>query len=91
LRTGHAPLQAHLFRIKKVDSPTCPCCRQHPETVFHYLFQCNAHRTHRNRLRRKVGQRNMNPASLLTEKDLLKHLFRYVDETKRLHHILGDL
>ncbi|KAJ3824804.1 hypothetical protein F5880DRAFT_1446551, partial [Lentinula raphanica] len=83
LRTGHAPLQAHLSKIKKVDTPTCPCCKQHPETVFHYLIQCSAHRTARNRLRRKVGPRNMNPAALLTEKDLLKHLFRYVDETKR--------
>ncbi|KAJ3763915.1 hypothetical protein EV360DRAFT_11659, partial [Lentinula raphanica] len=91
LRTGHAPLQAHLFRIKRVDIPTCPCCKQHPETVFHYLIQCSAHHAHRNQLRRKVGRRNMNLTALLTEKDLLKYLFRYVDETKRFYHILGDL
>ncbi|KAJ3996588.1 hypothetical protein F5050DRAFT_1816959, partial [Lentinula boryana] len=81
----------HLAKIKRVETPTCPCCKRHPETVFHYLIQCSTHHTHRNRLRCEIGHRNMNPKPLLTEKDLLKHLFRYVNETKRFHHILGDL
>ncbi|KAJ3983256.1 hypothetical protein F5890DRAFT_1395129, partial [Lentinula detonsa] len=91
LRTGYMPLHAHLSKIGKVNSPTCPSCRKHPETVFHYLLQCTTHRLHRTRLRRKVGQRSMSLGTLLTERTMLKHLFRYVNETKRFHHILGDL
>ncbi|KNZ79416.1 hypothetical protein J132_10226 [Termitomyces sp. J132] len=26
LWTGHAPLNAHLFRIKHLESPACPHC-----------------------------------------------------------------
>ncbi|KAJ3780189.1 hypothetical protein GGU10DRAFT_279779, partial [Lentinula aff. detonsa] len=91
LRTGHAPLQAHLYKIKKVDTHTCPCCKRHPETVFHYLIQCRTHCTHQDQLRQQIGQRNMNLAALLMEKSLLKHLFQYIDETKQFHYILGDL
>ncbi|KAJ3774822.1 hypothetical protein FB446DRAFT_639122, partial [Lentinula raphanica] len=75
-------------RIKR--GSTCPCCRQHPETVFHYHFQCSAHRLHWNQFHRRIGQRNINLAALLTEKDLLKHLFHFINETKWFHHIWGD-
>ncbi|KAI0055114.1 hypothetical protein BV25DRAFT_1764572, partial [Artomyces pyxidatus] len=40
LRTGHVPLRRHLFTIGKVDSPTCPACGEHPESVFHFLMAC---------------------------------------------------
>ncbi|KAJ3784018.1 hypothetical protein GGU10DRAFT_402979, partial [Lentinula aff. detonsa] len=91
LRTGHIPLQGHLHKIKKTDSPTCPCCKQHPKTTFHYLFQCRAHRRPREILRQKVGRKNWNVGALLTEKNTLRHLFAYVDDTKRFYHILGNL
>lgn len=51
LRMGHALLQQHLYRIKQVDSPTCPCCKRYPEMIFHYLMECRAHYTLRTRLR----------------------------------------
>ncbi|KAJ7175678.1 hypothetical protein C8R46DRAFT_830214, partial [Mycena filopes] len=43
LRSHHAPLAKHLFRLKKAPSPTCPCCGLHDETVDHFLHFCNAH------------------------------------------------
>lgn len=91
LRTGHAPLQQHLHRIKQVDSPTCPCCKRYPETVFHYLMECRAHRTPRAQLRQRVRGRDWNIKALLTEAWTLKYLFIYVNDTGRFHHIVGNL
>lgn len=91
LRTGHAPLQKHLNNIRKVNSPTCPCCKRHPETVYHYLMECPAHRAPRDRLRRNVGPRNFSYSSLLTTAETLPHLFWYVNDTGRFKYIVGDL
>ncbi|KJA12717.1 hypothetical protein HYPSUDRAFT_152278, partial [Hypholoma sublateritium FD-334 SS-4] len=44
LITNHIPLAAHLHKIGAEDSPTCPCCRESPETVAHYIIHCPAHR-----------------------------------------------
>lgn len=91
MRTGHIPLNVHLHRIQRTDSPECPCCKRHPETVLHYLMECQAHRAPRYRLRSKVGQEKYNIATLLTDRACMKHLFRFIDDTKRFHHIVGDL
>ena len=41
LRTGHSPLNQHLFRIHHSETPVCQHCRGiTPETVIHYLLQC---------------------------------------------------
>lgn len=42
LRTGHAPLNHHLFRIKAVNSPVCTGCNWGHETVKHYFLDCLA-------------------------------------------------
>ncbi|KAE9388227.1 hypothetical protein BT96DRAFT_836573, partial [Gymnopus androsaceus JB14] len=51
----HIPLQKILHAIYCAEPPTCPCCRSHPETVFHYLTQCPAHTIPQDRMRRRVG------------------------------------
>ncbi|KAG2335756.1 hypothetical protein BDR05DRAFT_897823, partial [Suillus weaverae] len=40
LRTGHAPLNKHLHRIGKLESPHCPHCANIDETVYHVLITC---------------------------------------------------
>ncbi|KNZ72341.1 hypothetical protein J132_03867, partial [Termitomyces sp. J132] len=41
LRTGHTPLNAHLFRIKHSESPACLHCQGLTvETVQHFLLEC---------------------------------------------------
>ncbi|KAF5392001.1 hypothetical protein D9757_003364 [Collybiopsis confluens] len=91
LRTGHIPLYSHLHKIKCIETPICPCCERHVETVHHYLFQCIAHRNARDRLRSKVGRANMKARKLLTNASLLVYLFKFVNETRRFRHIVGDL
>jgi len=43
LRTGHAPLNKHLFNIKSADSPICPACKDTHKTVHHFLLLCPAY------------------------------------------------
>jgi hypothetical protein len=49
LRTGHVPLNAYLFRINKSDTDICPSCRDAPETVHHFLFDCVSYGQERHR------------------------------------------
>src|SRR6266700_5726302 len=46
LRTGHIPLNAHLFRLKCIDTDKCQACNDRQgeipakETITQYLFEC---------------------------------------------------
>ena len=40
LRTQHAPVNAHLHRIKPTILPDCPLCSAPAETTHHLLFEC---------------------------------------------------
>ena len=40
MRTGHALLNQHLYRIKQVPTPLCPACSRADESTHHYLFEC---------------------------------------------------
>lgn len=51
LRSGHAPLNAHLHRIKCADSPVCEVCSKGDEMVKHFVYECPAPMT----LRHKLG------------------------------------
>ena len=50
LRTGHAPLNQHLFNTKCADTPICPACQDAHETVHHYLLSCPVYERHRQHL-----------------------------------------
>src|SRR5882724_2446840 len=56
LRTGHVPLQAHLNRISKKDSPVCPMCNKADETVSHFLTACAAFTIQRGCMERHLWQ-----------------------------------
>ncbi|KAE9388971.1 hypothetical protein BT96DRAFT_835545, partial [Gymnopus androsaceus JB14] len=91
LQTGHSPLYQHLYHIKQVDSPMCPCCKRKPKTVFHYLMECPSHCTLQACLRLEVPRNKWTISALLTNSKTLKHLFRYVNNTGRFRHIEGEL
>ena len=50
LRTHHAPLNAHLHRIKKEHPAKCVYCPDSDETVEHFLFHCPLYDNIRSRL-----------------------------------------
>ena len=49
IMSGAVNTRAHLHRVRVVESPTCPCCGQAPETWSHLFAECPAHATIRNR------------------------------------------
>jgi serine/threonine protein kinase len=93
LRTGHAPLNRHLWSIKAAESPGCNACgRDEEETVRHFLVSCPAHEQARAVLRNKIGARNAsNISTLLTQRKFLKPLFKFVDTTGRFRGLLGTI
>ena len=50
LRTHHAPLYAHLHRIKKEHPAKCVHCPDSDETIYHFLFHCPLYDNIRTRL-----------------------------------------
>jgi ribonuclease HI len=91
LRSGHIPLNKHLHRIGKAESPICPCCRQHEETVHHFLIRCPAHRNARTALTHAAGRDATSLHKLLSKPKLIPHLFRFIGRAGRLRSVFGDL
>lgn len=58
LITHHVKLNSHLHRLNLSDTPNCLTCHT-PETIEHFLLQCNKHTLHRNRLFTSI--RKVNP------------------------------
>ncbi|KNZ80188.1 hypothetical protein J132_06781 [Termitomyces sp. J132] len=85
LRTGHLPLNHHLFRIRRSESPTCPYCQGITvETVAHFLFQCPQYKHERHiHLVRPLKRKAESISLLLSSPAALKHLFRFTEATKR--------
>lgn len=73
LRTGHVPLAKYLHRINRTDSPICPACRSHSESVAHFILYFPAYHNPRQALRRIMGDRSIDIAKLLTTPFIIAH------------------
>ena len=47
LRSGHSPLNKHLFRVNKRPNPDCPHCPGIQEGRRHFLLECPEHQLQR--------------------------------------------
>lgn len=90
LRSGHAPLQQYLHRIRRTPSSICPSCHAAKETVRHFLLDCPTYRRQREALTRSLG-RSARSIKHLSKGGVLKHLFRYIHATGRFAASLGNL
>jgi len=97
IRSGHIPLNAHLFRLQCVDSDKCQACATRrgviptKETVAHFLFECPAYRYERHDLDRALGRHSSNLESILADDKRTRQLLRYVGRTGRLKKPFGDV
>lgn len=82
LRTGHCALNKHLHCMKQVESPYCPHCPRHRETVIHFLLHCPAYAIPRRQLQQAVGRDASSMKRLLTTQKHLPPLFHYIDTTR---------
>ena len=83
MRTGHVPLQVHLYRIGKVPSLVCPMCHKADETVSHYLVTCTAFTTQRGRMERDLRRAAKSVSTLLANPKAFQSLFKYIHEMRR--------
>ena len=91
LRTGHAPLNAFLHRIGKIDSPRCLACLGGDETVHHFLFDCPGHAHARHSLARKLGRLSKSVWHLLGDWRAFRTVLKFVGETRCFKETYGDL
>jgi len=84
LRTGHCGLNSYLHRFNIIEDPACDCGHKF-ETVQHYLLDCKNYKAPRDKLRMKVGCRNMRLQKLLGSTRYIKHMLQYVEETGRFN------
>jgi hypothetical protein len=88
LRTGHAPLNHHLFRIRCSETPVCPHCGNLTvKTVGHYLLQCPHYQHKRHTLRRKLKRSANSLSFLLSDSSASKPLIKYIVATKRFENL----
>ncbi|KNZ81323.1 hypothetical protein J132_02013 [Termitomyces sp. J132] len=85
LHTGHTPLNAHLFRIKCLETPVCShCWGLIVESMQHFLLKCPHYDykwfAHLTCILRREAE---SIPHLLSAPNALKHLTKYIDMTKR--------
>jgi ribonuclease HI len=91
LRTGHSPLNNHLFRIRSSETPVCPHCGNLTvETVSHFLFQCPHYQQERHMLRRKLKRSANSLSFLLSNPQAVKPLLKYIIATKRFQNLSNN-
>ncbi|KAJ8588030.1 hypothetical protein M405DRAFT_740973, partial [Rhizopogon salebrosus TDB-379] len=91
LRTRHVPLNLHLHRIRKSDTPRCPHCPLINESVHHFLFECPRYQRARHIIACALGRQATSLPYLLAEAEATPHLTRYVNATRRLKSTLGEI
>jgi len=89
IRSGHVPLNSYLFRISKTDSPLCRACQNDqdeetpPETVTHFLFECEAYTAQRRHLAKKIGRANLNLKAIMGSTKGMRALANFIAKTRR--------
>ena len=96
LQSNHLPLNAYLHRIKKSENKFCLNCwnllnYKVKETVTHFLFECPSYEDERHTLDRKLGWLSRDLRAVLSEKEPIRELLRFIGRTKRVKTTLGDV
>ena len=67
IRTGHAPINSHLHRIRKADTPYCPqnSCTNAIEDIHHLSFTCPHYIRARFHLMRIIGKKSFTHAQTI--------------------------
>jgi len=92
LRTGHAPLNEVLYRIKRSETPDCPHCKNGiRETIHHYLLICPHYAEARRLLQAKLRREASSIPFMLRSRTGIPHLLRYISNTNRLKATFGEV
>ncbi|KAF8585859.1 hypothetical protein K439DRAFT_1342494 [Ramaria rubella] len=89
LRTGHIPLNSHLYCIGKSKTMKCPHCPSKQEMVYHFLILCLAYKSQRTELKRKLGRGARSLRNLLSHQSAIPHLTTFVRNSGQLKETFG--
>ena len=83
--TNHIPLNAYLYKIKKVDSARCPACGASHETIRHMLLKCPTYAFERWPLeqRLKKKRKELSLENILGDSEFIKPLINFLEATHR--------
>ena len=97
LRSGHIPLNAHLFCFKCVDSNKCKACLNclgttpSREMVSHFLFECPAYRNKRQHLDTVLGCQNRDFEYIMSKAEHTRELLQYIAHTGQLQDSFSNV
>ena len=91
LRTGHIPISSYLARIGRALSLTCSTCVDAPETVYHFLVECDTDSLLTAVHFAPLGRADGTFKRLLTTDRELRPLLEFVNVMGRLRPVLGTL
>ncbi|KAG2129734.1 hypothetical protein DEU56DRAFT_741184 [Suillus clintonianus] len=91
LRTRHIPLNYHLHRINKSESPHCPTCPGTNETIHHFIFECPQYQRERHIYANATRRNALSITHLLSSEKATPHLLRYINSTGRLKPTFGEI
>ena len=91
LCTGHVPLNQHLHRIGKRDSPYCQHCLAMIEDVRHLLLFCKGYTIQRHQLTMILKWKANEISHLLANPKAIRHTLNFLHSTRRFEYIYGDI
>ena len=91
LRTGHVPLNQHLHRIGRSDTPYCQHCPDAVENVAHLLLFCRRHAHHRHRIALALKRKAHDLSHLLANTKAIRYTLNFLHSTGRFEHTHGDI
>ena len=91
LRTNHAPLNFHLHRIGKSDSPYCQHCEGKEETVHHFILDCPLYARERHTMATALRRDASSISYILMNEEATEHLMRFVNSTGRFKQTYGEI
>lgn len=97
IRCGHIPLNTYLKKIGKRANDYCNWCRKNlrirtPETVNHFILDCQEHKWARAEMNHKLGRSNSYElAKILNTEKGIKALLNFINDTKRFRDTHGQL
>jgi ribonuclease HI len=89
IRCGHFPLNTYLHKINKIESNRCQACDADqeglspPETINHYVFECEAYNEARNELIEEIGLDQFHFPNIMSDINRMKALTTFVNRSGR--------
>jgi len=93
LCTGHAPINKHLHRIQKNNTPYCPqgTCMGITEDICHLIFTCPSYNHTQYQLTQSIGKKALSSTKLFADKKTIPHTLTYLNKIRRFKHIYRDI